>query len=107
MSLLDLVWDSDAPSPAVIVDVLSSISTTISLDRIFNGGALPRRYHLKGLICYYGTCSTCSPMQSSSSPYSLSPLTVACRAGKHYDAYFYNKQRGRWVVFDDATVKEV
>lgn len=53
--LLDLVWDSDAPSPAVIVDVLSSISTTLVLDRVFNGGASPRRYHLKGMICYYGT----------------------------------------------------
>ncbi|ELR23613.1 ubiquitin carboxyl-terminal hydrolase, partial [Acanthamoeba castellanii str. Neff] len=70
----------DAPSPAVIVDVLSSISTTLVLDRVFNGGASPRRYRLKGMICYYG---------------------------KHYDAYFYNPQRGRWVVFDDATVKEV
>ena len=59
--LLDLVWDSDAPSPAAIVDVLSSISTTLVLDRVFNGGASPRRYHLKGMICYYGTLTARSP----------------------------------------------
>lgn len=78
---IGLVWENPTPEQFEITQTLSLIPQTIKLSNVF---VLPptekREHYLRGMVCYYGI---------------------------HYNAYFYSELRRQWLVFDDATVKEV
>jgi len=77
---IGLVWVTPNPSAEEIVATLSIVTKEIRLSNIFEGVSVQFTYRLKGMICYYGM---------------------------HYDCYFYNSHRKKWMVFDDTIVKEV
>jgi len=78
-----LVWSSSSPSLNDIMDTLEIIQQEVKLKDLFNvseENQCKASYRFRGMICYYG---------------------------KHYNAYFFNETISQWIVFDDATVKEV
>eukprot|EP01089_Gocevia_fonbrunei_P016773 TRINITY_DN5278_c0_g1_i1.p1 TRINITY_DN5278_c0_g1~~TRINITY_DN5278_c0_g1_i1.p1 ORF type:complete len:375 (+),score=43.23 TRINITY_DN5278_c0_g1_i1:132-1256(+) len=79
---ISLVWHSEQPSVDIITTILRLISMKLKLDQIFDKvvDSKEETYTLRGMVCYYG---------------------------KHYDAFFFNLEQRKWIVFDDATVKEV
>eukprot|EP01114_Cavostelium_apophysatum_P014332 TRINITY_DN3689_c0_g1_i4.p1 TRINITY_DN3689_c0_g1~~TRINITY_DN3689_c0_g1_i4.p1 ORF type:complete len:590 (+),score=108.12 TRINITY_DN3689_c0_g1_i4:1276-3045(+) len=76
---IGFVWDSDSPNSDDIKQTLDLIDQTLDLSQVY-GGIAESPYELKGMICYYG---------------------------KHYDAYFFDQQKGQWWIFDDARVRPV
>ena len=78
-----LVWPTATPEVRDIMETLEIIQPEISLEELFllsSKEQADASYRFRGMICYYG---------------------------KHYNAYFYNESAKQWIVFDDATVKQV
>ncbi|KAL6053374.1 protein deubiquitination [Balamuthia mandrillaris] len=77
---IGMVWETNKPSVEAIIETLCSIEQRIQLKDIFDSAPSPdASYMLRGMVCYYGL---------------------------HYLAFFFNVEKHRWIVFDDATVKE-
>jgi len=82
--IVNLVWDQISPSRDEISECFSMIENEIEMRDIFSMADCEEnansKYHLCGMICYYG---------------------------KHYEAYFENKESDTWWIFDDTLVKVV
>ncbi|XP_023310374.1 uncharacterized protein LOC108916621 isoform X2 [Anoplophora glabripennis] len=82
---IGLVWNSERPTLEHIMEVFSTIGTTLRLSDIFNTVADSRwsensMHNLVGVVTYYG---------------------------KHYSTFFFHTKLRVWIYFDDATVREV
>ncbi|XP_063907187.1 uncharacterized protein LOC135125470 isoform X2 [Zophobas morio] len=80
-----LVWNSERPTLEHIMEVFSSIGTTLRLSEVFNTVVDSRWaetciHNLVGVVTYYG---------------------------KHYSTFFFHTKLRVWIYFDDATVREV
>lgn len=80
-----LVWNSERPTLEHIMEVFSTIGTTLRLSEVFNTVVDSRWaetciHHLVGVVTYYG---------------------------KHYSTFFFHTKLRVWIYFDDATVREV
>uniref|UniRef100_A0A8C5LSJ5 Ubiquitin specific peptidase 53 n=1 Tax=Leptobrachium leishanense TaxID=445787 RepID=A0A8C5LSJ5_9ANUR len=79
---IGLVWDSD--NSDLTEDVVRNLATQLYLPGLFfrvtDEQAKESRLYLVGMICY---------------------------TSKHYCAFAYHTKNARWVLFDDASVKEV
>lgn len=82
---IGLVWNSERPSLEHIMEVFSSIGTTLLLGDVFNS-VMDKRWtdtnihNLVGVVTYYG---------------------------KHYSTFFFHTKLRVWIYFDDATVRQV
>ncbi|KAJ8921861.1 hypothetical protein NQ315_008493 [Exocentrus adspersus] len=82
---IGLVWNSERPTLEHIMEVFSTIGTTLRLSDIFNTVVDNRwsenaMHNLVGVVTYYG---------------------------KHYSTFFFHTKLRVWIYFDDATVREV
>lgn len=82
---IGVVWDSERPTLEHIMDVFSTVGTTLHLQDIFHSvvdqqWAVQTTHNLVGVVTYYG---------------------------KHYSTFFFHTKLRLWIYFDDATVKEV
>lgn len=85
MFCVALTWDTASPERATVTETLGNVSTALDLARVFEktppGGT---EYRLRCVMCYYG---------------------------EHYAAFAVSDAGGggreRWLLFDDATTKEV
>ncbi|CAH0552795.1 unnamed protein product [Brassicogethes aeneus] len=80
-----LVWNSERPTLEHIMEVFSTIGTTLRLGDVFNTVVDTRwaetsMHNLVGVVTYYG---------------------------KHYSTFFFHTKLRVWIYFDDATVREV
>lgn len=80
-----LVWNSERPTLEHIMEVFSTIGTTLRLGEVFNTvvdhrWAETSVHNLVGVVTYYG---------------------------KHYSTFFFHTKLRIWIYFDDATVREV
>jgi hypothetical protein len=80
-----LVWNSERPTLEHIMEVFSTIGTTLRLSEVFNTVVDSRWaetcvHNLVGVVTYYG---------------------------KHYSTFFFHTKLRVWIYFDDATVREV
>ncbi|EEZ97283.2 uncharacterized protein ec isoform X1 [Tribolium castaneum] len=80
-----LVWNSERPTLEHIMEVFSTIGTTLRLGEVFNSvidsrWAETSVHTLVGVVTYYG---------------------------KHYSTFFFHTKLRVWIYFDDATVREV
>ena len=85
MFCVALTWDTASPERATVTETLGNVSTALDLAKVFEkmpaGGT---EYRLRCVMCYYG---------------------------EHYAAFAVSDAgaggRERWLLFDDATTKEV
>ncbi|CAH1186806.1 unnamed protein product [Phyllotreta striolata] len=82
---IGLVWNSERPTLEHIMEVFSTIGTTLRLGDVFNTvvdskWAELSVHNLVGVVTYYG---------------------------KHYSTFFFHTKLRVWIYFDDATVREV
>ncbi|XP_050504600.1 uncharacterized protein LOC126883291 isoform X2 [Diabrotica virgifera virgifera] len=82
---IGLVWNSERPTLEHIMEVFSTIGTTLRLGDVFNTVVDSRWaelsvHNLVGVVTYYG---------------------------KHYSTFFFHTKLRVWIYFDDATVREV
>lgn len=81
---IGLVWNSERPTLEHIMEVFSTIGTTLRLSDVFNmvdkRWAETSVHQLVGVVTYYG---------------------------KHYSTFFFHTKLRIWIYFDDATVKEI
>lgn len=94
---VSIVWTTPNPDTEEIASILGMIDLRINIMNVFpnlktapdSNGVTSSvmhdnwakcNYRLRGMICYYGL---------------------------HYVAFFYNRKRSEWIVFDDSTVKPV
>lgn len=80
-----VVWDSERPTLEHIMDVFSTVGTSLQLKDVFHSvvdqhWASITVHNLVGVVTYYG---------------------------KHYSTFFFHTKLRLWIYFDDATVKEV
>ncbi|XP_019877125.2 uncharacterized protein LOC109605007 isoform X3 [Aethina tumida] len=80
-----LVWNSERPTLEHIMEVFSTIGTTLRMGEVFNSVIDTRWadtsvHQLVGVVTYYG---------------------------KHYSTFFFHTKLRVWIYFDDATVREV
>ncbi|KAJ8927346.1 hypothetical protein NQ314_020194 [Rhamnusium bicolor] len=82
---IGLVWNSERPTLEHIMEVFSTIGTTLRLSDVFSTVVDSRwsensMHNLVGVVTYYG---------------------------KHYSTFFFHTKLRVWIYFDDATVREV
>lgn len=82
---IGLVWNSEKPSADHIMEVFSSIDTTLRLNHVFSNVTDTRwaettTHNLVGVVTYYG---------------------------KHYSTFFFHTKLMEWIFLDDATVRDV
>ncbi|XP_074035594.1 ubiquitin specific peptidase echinus isoform X1 [Leptinotarsa decemlineata] len=80
-----LVWNSERPTLEHIMEVFSTIGTSLRLADVFKTVVDTRwaetsMHNLVGVVTYYG---------------------------KHYSTFFFHTKLRVWIYFDDATVREV
>ncbi|XP_044757990.1 uncharacterized protein LOC123316085 isoform X2 [Coccinella septempunctata] len=82
---IGLVWNSERPSLEHIMEVFSTIGTTMLLGDVFTSVTEKKwtencTHNLVGVVTYYG---------------------------KHYSTFFFHTKLRVWIYFDDATVRQV
>ncbi|XP_045466302.1 uncharacterized protein LOC123675100 isoform X1 [Harmonia axyridis] len=82
---IGLVWNSERPSLEHIMEVFSTIGTTMLLGDVFTSVMEKKwtencTHNLVGVVTYYG---------------------------KHYSTFFFHTKLRVWIYFDDATVRQV
>nr|CAI5847463.1 unnamed protein product [Callosobruchus analis] len=82
---IGLVWNSERPTLEHIMEVFSTIGTTLRMNDVFTSVVDSRwadtsLHHLVGVVTYYG---------------------------KHYSTFFFHTKLKVWIYFDDANVREV
>ncbi|XP_050316015.1 uncharacterized protein LOC126750434 [Anthonomus grandis grandis] len=82
---IGLVWNSEKPPLDHVLEVITSIDTTLHLNHIFNNVTDFRwnekvSHKLVGLVTYYG---------------------------KHYSTFFYHKKLAEWIYLDNENVRTV
>ncbi|CAH1965664.1 unnamed protein product [Acanthoscelides obtectus] len=82
---IGLVWNSERPTLEHIMEVFSTIGTTLRMNDVFTSvvdskWADTSLHHLVGVVTYYG---------------------------KHYSTFFFHTKLKVWIYFDDANVREV
>ncbi|GAB6031110.1 hypothetical protein CHUAL_007918 [Chamberlinius hualienensis] len=80
-----IAWDSERPTLDHIMDVFSTIGTSIQIYDVFHSvvdrkWASTVKHHLVGVVTYYG---------------------------KHYSTFFFHTKLRMWIYFDDATVRQI
>ncbi|PHT98466.1 hypothetical protein BC332_32545 [Capsicum chinense] len=75
-----LGWQNTCESVGDITATLSALSTEVDISVLYHGLAPKNKHCLISMVCYYG---------------------------QHYHCFAYSRDHGKWVMYDDKTVKVI